>query len=154
LSKKPPSERTGLAHWLQQRDCSACWRAGRGENQAREEWLAEQRSKESTEIDAWELGSQMPELVGTEKAVAWAARVRYTLMGEAYDWRNDREWSDEEFALRLESPARERASASWWIDQRDSAPEDLEELLTDGVSTGDARFAADNGEPLSAEVAT
>ena len=154
LSKKPPSERTGLAHWLQQRDCSACWRAGRGENQAREEWLAEQRSKESTEIDAWELGSQMPELVGTEKAVAWAARVRYTLMGEAYDWRNDREWSDEEFALRLESPARERASASWWIDQRDSVPEDLEELLTDGVSTGDARFAADNGEPLSAEVAT
>jgi hypothetical protein len=96
----------------------------------------------------------MPELVGTEKAVAWAARVRYTLMGEAYDWRNDREWSDEEFALRLESPARERASASWWIDQRDSAPEDLEELLTDGVSTGDARFTADNGEPLSAEVAT
>ena len=154
LSKKPPSERIGLAHWLQQRDCSACWRAGRGENQAREEWLAEQRSKESTEIDAWELGSQMPELVGTEKAVAWAARVRYTLMGEAYDWRVDREWSEEEFALRLESPARERASASWWIDQRDSVPEDLEELLTDGASTGDARFSPDDGEALSPEVAT
>jgi hypothetical protein len=96
----------------------------------------------------------MPELVGTEKAVAWAARVRYTLMGEAYDWRVDREWSEEEFALRLESPARERASASWWIDQRDSAPEDLEELLTDGASTGDARFSPDDGEALSPEVAT
>jgi hypothetical protein len=96
----------------------------------------------------------MPELVGTEKAVAWAARVRYTLMGEAYDWRIDREWSEEEFAVRLESPARERASASWWIDQRDSAPEDLEELLTDGASTGDARFAPDDGEPPFPEVAT
>jgi hypothetical protein len=96
----------------------------------------------------------MPELVGTEKAVAWAARVRYTLMGEAYDWRVDREWSEEEFALRLESPARERTSASWWIDQRDSAPEDLEELLTDGASTGDARFAPDDGEPASQEAAT
>jgi hypothetical protein len=96
----------------------------------------------------------MPELVGTEKAVAWAARVRYTLMGEAYDWRVDREWSDEEFALRLESPARQRVSASWWIDQRDSAPEDLEELLTDGVSTGDARFTPDDGEPPIWQVAT
>jgi hypothetical protein len=88
----------------------------------------------------------MPELVGTEKAVAWATRVRYTLMGEAYDWRVDREWSDEEFDVRLVSPARERVSASWWIDQRDSVPEDLEELLTDGVSTGDARFTPDDGE--------
>ena len=154
LSKKPPSERTGLAHWLGQRDCSACWRAGRGENQAREEWLAEQRSKETTEIDVWERRTQMPELVGTEKAVAWAARVRYTLMGEAYDWRVDREWSDKEFALRLESPARERASASWWIDQRESAPEDLEELLTDGTSTGDARFTPHDDESPSHEVAT
>jgi len=96
----------------------------------------------------------MPELVGTEKAVAWATRVRYTLMGEAYDWRVDREWSDEEFDVRLVSPARERVSASWWIDQRDSVPEDLEELLTDGVSTGDARFTPDDGEPPIWQVAT
>ena len=75
-------------------------------------------------------------------------------MGEAYDWRVDREWSDEEFDVRLESPARERVSASWWIDQRDSAPEDLEELLTDGASTGDARFAPDDGESASQEVST
>jgi hypothetical protein len=93
----------------------------------------------------------MPELVGTEKAVAWAVRVRYTLMSEAYDWRVDREWSEEEFAIRLEAPARERVSASWWIDQRDSAPEDLEELLTDGISTGDARFAPTDGEVPSAD---
>jgi hypothetical protein len=75
-------------------------------------------------------------------------------MGEAYDWRVDREWSEEEFAVRLESPAHEHASASWWIDQRDSAPEDLEELLTDGASTGDARFAPDDCDPASPEVAT
>src|ERR1017187_5675474 len=109
LSKKPPSERTGLAHWLGQRDCSACWRAGRGENQAREEWLAEQRSQKATMIVGLGRRAAMPELVGTEKAVAWEARVRYTLMGEAYDWRVDREWSEQEFALRLEAPARERA---------------------------------------------
>jgi hypothetical protein len=39
--------------------------------------------------------------------------------------------SNDEFADRFEVPARTVTSASWWIDQRDMDPADVEELLAD-----------------------
>jgi hypothetical protein len=43
----------------------------------------------------------------------------------------DSEMSDDEFEDRFEAPARTVTSASWWIDQRDTDPADMEELLAD-----------------------
>ena len=34
LSGKRPSERAGYARWLRGKDCSACWRRTRGNDQA------------------------------------------------------------------------------------------------------------------------
>jgi hypothetical protein len=39
--------------------------------------------------------------------------------------------SEDEFADRFEVPARTVTSASWWIDQRDTDPADLVELVSD-----------------------
>jgi len=47
--------------------------------------------------------------------------------------------SDEQFATRVETPARHVTSASWWIDQRDAETADIEELVADAASSDMAR---------------
>ena len=86
-------------------------------------------------------------LQGTEWAVVAGARVRFTVLSEAYEWCSEREWTEEEFAQRVVVPARQRRDAAWWLDHRDGAPWDLEEALTrvDAPFTldGDVRGATD-----------
>jgi len=82
----------------------------------------------------------MPTLDGSDKAVEWSRRVRYQLLAAAYEILG---LSDEQFATRIEILARHVTSASWWIDQRDAEPADLEELLTDAASN-DAARASEN----------
>jgi len=141
-SAKRVSERAGYARWLGTKDCSGCWRAKRDRQVARErdEWLAERRAAELAERQAWEARSGMPTLDGSDKAVEWSRRVRYQLLAAAYEILG---LSDEQFATRIEIPARHVTSASWWIDQRDAEPADLEELLTDAASN-DAARASEN----------
>jgi len=78
----------------------------------------------------------MCELDGSDKSIAWGARVRYQLLSSAHDRHvANGDMSEDEFADRFEVPARAVRSASWWIDQRDTGPADMEELLAD-VSSG------------------
>ena len=134
LSEKRISERAGFARWLEQRECSDCWQAKRDHQNAndRDAWIAEQRAKESSEVDTWERASGMPVLEGSEKAKDWGRRVRYTLMTSAHAYAQQIGVSDEDFAEEVEEPAAHITSASWWIDQRDSAAEDVPELVQDG----------------------
>jgi hypothetical protein len=139
LSAKRPSERAGYARWLGTKDCSGCWRSKRDGQVARErdEWLAERRTKELAETEDWEARTGMPTLEGSDKAVEWARRVRYQLLGAAYETLG---LSEEEFAERIETPARHIGSASWWIDQRDAeVTDDMEELVVDAASDDVAR---------------
>jgi hypothetical protein len=133
LSDKRPSERAGYARWLSGKDCSRCWKKSRGgSSMDKETWLAERRAEEMTAIRTWERRAAMCELDGSDKSIFWGARVRYDLMSAARDYHmKGGGMSDEEFADRLEVPARGVTSASWWIDQRDADPTDIEELLTD-----------------------
>jgi hypothetical protein len=86
----------------------------------------------------------MCDLDGSDKAAPWGARVRYQLLTAArvhYVTRGG--MSEDEFVDRFEVPARTVTSASWWIDQRDTDPADMEELLAD-VSSNETALADQN----------
>ena len=138
LSAKGASQRAGYARWLATKDCSSCWRATRDAEVAaeRDQWLAERRAAELAETQQWETHADMAALEGSDKAVEWARRVRYQLLCAAYEALG---LSGEAFAERIEAPARHITSASWWIDQRDAEPADVEELVSDAASTDVAR---------------
>ncbi len=140
LSARRPSERAGYARWLATRDCADCWKAGRDAAAARERatWLAGRRAEELAETEAWETRAAMPALDGSEKAVEWGRRVRYRLLAAAHDTLG---LADDDFATRIENPARRIESGAWWIDQRDTEPVDLEELVTDGASNETATIS-------------
>lgn len=134
LSTKRPSERAGYARWLTTKDCTDCWRATRDAHNGtdNETWLAERRAEETAAIQTWEIRAAMPALDGTDRSVPWGARVRYQLLAAAHEYHvSDGAMSDEEYEARFEAPARTVTSASWWIDQRDTGPAGLEELLAD-----------------------
>lgn len=138
LSAKRPSQRAGYARWLGTKECSGCWRANHDSQVAQEsdEWLAERRSKEVEEMEQWEARAGMPTLEGSDKALGWARRVRHQLLAAAYQ---SLDISEEDFASRIEAPARLVTSASWWIDQRGAEAADVEELVSDAASSDVAR---------------
>ena len=134
LSGRRPSERAGYARWLSGKDCSICWRGTRGNDNGvdNETWLAERRAEEAVAIRSLGAPSGMGELDGSDKSIPWGARVRYQLLSSAHDHHvANGGMSEDEFADRFEVPARTVTSASWWIDQRDTDPADMEELLAD-----------------------
>jgi hypothetical protein len=137
LSGKRPSERAGYARWLSSKECSSCWRA----NTANENgtvngaWLSERRAEEADAVATWQVRAAMGELDGSDKSVPWGTRVRHQLMSSAHDLATESGMSDDEFTDRFELPARTITSASWWIDQRDTDPSDMEELLVDVLAS-------------------
>ena len=150
LSAKKAADRAGLAHWLETRECTDCWRSSRGKSQDKEAWLAARRAEESALIAQWETRAEMPRLDGSEKAVEWARRVRYTLMSAAYDVaqdaRQDAGQDEDAFIEAVEAPARQVTSASWWIDQRDMPAADVAELVQSAVSDPAVDTGCENTE--------
>ena len=144
--------RAAILSALAEQDCVACRRAEHARLLVEREGLNAPRHIEIVETalserDVWERREEMPELQGTQWAVAAGARVRFTVLSEAYEWCSEREWTEEEFAQRVVVPARQRRDAAWWLDHRDGAPWDLEEALAlvDAPFTldGDVRGATD-----------
>jgi hypothetical protein len=134
LSGKRPSERASYARWLRSKDCSVCWRRIRGNDKGtdNETWLAERRAEEFLTVRTWERRTAMCDLDGSDKAAPWGARVRYQLMLAAHGHHvAGAGMPNDEFVDRFVFPARSVSSAAWWIDQRDTDPADLEELLAD-----------------------
>jgi hypothetical protein len=72
----------------------------------------------------------MPALAGSDKSVGWAQRCRHGVMAAGYACHvlagglTEQDW-----AGRFEAAARNITAASWWIDNRDTDPDDLSELL-------------------------
>jgi hypothetical protein len=88
--------------------------------------LEEDRRKasEAAALEGKEKG--LPDLVGTEKQIAWALRIRRSVcedLASAESWvlgeREKRSLSEEDTCLRLKelSNIREQNSASWWINE-------------------------------------
>jgi hypothetical protein len=73
----------------------------------------------------------MPELDGIPKAVEWGRQIRHQLLRAAHE---NLAMADDVFAGRVEDPARHVRRASWWIDQRGTDPDDLEELVADAAA--------------------
>jgi hypothetical protein len=136
LSTRPADRRAGFAEWLARQECTDCWRTTRDADRPdTATWLATKRAEEQAAAEAWSTQYRMPPLDGTDRAVPWAVRCRHQILTAAYttlvteNGTSDTEWE------ALEDAARTITRAGWWIDQRDSNPEDLPELLQAATDT-------------------
>jgi hypothetical protein len=144
LTNKPSGGRNRVASWLARRSCSACQAALRVELAAK--GRREQRRRDRLrEIELWEHRVDMPELYGTVKAATWAREVRFRLLESAATHFREKGWGETEFILRVELPATEIVTASWWIEHRETAAVDVEKDVNAALAlipvrtTGDVR---------------
>ena len=86
----------------------------------------------------------MPALDGSDKAVAWGSQIRHQLMIAAHEHAQSIGVTDDDFGEQVEAPCRKITSASWWIDQRDAADEDVAELVGDAASNPSANTGTEN----------
>lgn len=139
LSAKRADERAGYARWLASKECTECWRAGQadaGERLSKQQWLETKRAEEAQAICAWEQRAGMQPMDGSDKAIAWGRRVRHTTLTSAYDALvAEADMTDEQWAAAIEAPARLITRATWWIDNRDTAPGDIAELVAAAQTT-------------------
>ncbi|MGV9791010.1 hypothetical protein [Streptomyces sp. NPDC003435] len=136
LSDRAAARRAGFADWLAKQECTDCWRASKeGDEQDKAAWLKAKRAEEQAESESWSRQYQMPPLEGTARAIAWGARCRHQVLATAYTAlvlegeTSETEWE------RIEEAARTVTRAGWWIDQRTSEPDDLDELLQAATET-------------------
>lgn len=133
LSTLSADQRAGHARWLSCTDCTDCWRSKQGdadERQAREDWLARQRDHQQAEIQEWDQHTGMGRLTGPANAADWGRRCRRDLLADAHQVLvAGGRMAEDQFADSIQAPARRIDLASWWIDNRDSDPADLAELL-------------------------
>lgn len=137
LSDRKADARAGFARWLATSKCTACWRAEKtGDSRSKAEWLADQRAKELVDIEAWEQRTSAAILTGSDKAVEWGRRCRFQVMRTAYEALVEAgDMAEAQFDALIETPAGRLDSASWWIDNRDTAPEDVAEIVSAAQST-------------------
>jgi hypothetical protein len=143
LSNRPADKRAGFAKWLQDKDCTPCWRKANNKPtdwvEDRDEWIATQRKAEAAQLADFERDGRMPELSGSDRQVDFARRTRFQLLRELYTTTVE-ENGDEATYEQAEEIARRIDRASWWLDQREQAlgdPEALLELLAAAAESGD-----------------
>lgn len=123
LSHKPAGKRAGFANWLARQDeCSDCFKKNNKDEIAAKQLEAALQNQKP-------LG--LPDLDGTESQLKWAPIFRNELIVDAHDALVDNgDMTDEDFDSRILGPARTIVRAGWWMDNIESAPTDLEELVT------------------------
>jgi hypothetical protein len=133
LSGKRADEWAGYARWLASKDCADCWRATQadaGGRLTKKQWLERKRAEEAEDVGVWEQRAGMFPLDGSEKAAAWGRRVRHAVLAGAYATLvAEGDMSDEQWIAHIGVPARLITGASWWIDNRDTTPGDVAELI-------------------------
>jgi hypothetical protein len=137
LSDKSPSERSGFATWLSQRDCTRCWWARRRspDRRTRVASRPKRKTQQVSAIESWETDPALPALVGSEKAVGWARQIRHRLLRSAHRHLVSKgPGSEHELIVLCEKPASQFVDAAWWIDHRHADPEDLLRLFS-GLET-------------------
>ncbi|NQX25665.1 hypothetical protein [Curtobacterium sp. VKM Ac-2852] len=145
LSDKPAGKRASSAKWFGEHlMCSRCFKKQNGSDESDAERDA-RHAKEAEQIreDAERDGLPI-DLVGTEKQVPWALRIRAELIRGAYEALvQEGELSDADFEDQVLVPARPIDRARWWIDNKDADAADLPELLAD-PGTMDAGASTEN----------
>lgn len=71
----------------------------------------------------------LPQLKGTEKQIAWAEKIRTVKLAELETWLADED-AVKHAGMKRHREAilpriRRRVQASWWIEQRDKAPNEV-----------------------------
>lgn len=145
LSDKPAGKRAGSAKWFGEHlVCSRCFKKQNGSGESDAERDARHAAEEKQIREDAERDGLPVDLVGTEKQVPWALRIRAELIRGAYEALVEAgELSDTEFEEQVLVPARPIDRARWWIDNKDAAAEDLPELLAD-PGTLDAGASTEN----------
>lgn len=126
-----------------QKLCHECWQKEVEKKRAEETRLAAEEAKESG----------LPAMVGTEKQVAWAERIRLQMLGGMEELitraQNQREamaklgLSAENIDAAMKA-IQQKTSASWWIDHRDAGAYELAKILQKEL---DAVLAAESAPP-------
>jgi hypothetical protein len=76
----------------------------------------------------------MPALTGSDKAVAWARKIRRRLVTAATPRSVRAHGTTDEAVLTLIGHAATITRAAWWIDHRKVEPRHLASVLTDAVT--------------------
>lgn len=133
LSDKPAGKRAASAKWFGEHlVCGRCFKKqnGSGESDADRDARHAEEAKQIRE-DADRDGLPL-DLIGTEKQVPWALRIRAELIRSAYEALVEcGELTDADFEEQVLVPARPLDRARWWIDNKDADAADLPELLAD-----------------------
>lgn len=138
LSDKPAGKRKSFANWLSQQNCFSCWK-----EETKDERAAQRR--EAAAQNAVKLG--LPELEGSEKQLEWAPIFRDSVIQNAHEELcrgEDAALTEEEFEERIMSHARMITRAGWWMDNSESEPEDLEELVSTALDDEDVVNGSEN----------
>ena len=133
LSDKPAGKRASSAKWFGEHlVCSRCFKKQNGSDESDAERDA-RHAKEAEQIREDAERDELPiDLVGTEKQVPWALRVRGELIRGAYAALVETEQlSEAEFQVQVLEAAAPLDRARWWIDNREQDAADLPELLAD-----------------------
>lgn len=144
LSALPADRRGGRIAYLRDKGvCGDCFEATREKRRDLEQrnWVSARRKEEAAQAVQWARDGQYTELTGSAKQVPFAARVRFDLMRQLYEWAAQ-DGHDPEGYARAEDAARGIDSARWWLDQRPLVTDrigDLVELLDAAVATHDGQ---------------
>jgi hypothetical protein len=139
LSALPADRRGGRLEFLRAKGvCNDCYEDTRAKRRQldTQRWAAKQRKAEATEAADWAVEHGFPPLTGTPKQSDYAARVRFELLRDLYQW-SVQESRDPAGYARAEASARHIDEARWWLDQKHliTDPGDLLELLEVAVAS-------------------
>ena len=139
LSDRPAGKRKSLANWLSQQDeCTACWR----ENN-KDELNTKRREAALQNQNALDL----PDLEETDKQLEWAPIFRNNMLMNAHEELvrgEDAAMTEDQFEERVLDPSRKIVNAGWWMDNVDSDPQDMEELVTTALDDAVAGVVNEN----------
>ena len=143
LSALPADRRGGRLEYLRTKGvCNDCYEDTRDKRRQldTQRWAAKQRKAEAAEATEWAREHSFPPLTGTAKQADYAARVRFELLRDLYQW-SVQEDRDPAGYARAEATARHIDAARWWLDQKNliTNPSDLLELLAAAEASHDGQ---------------
>lgn len=134
LSDLPAGSRRGRVKFLEEKgNCFECYKKSNKKKDAAEFKKYVKQQVKQAKIDSEEL--ELPDLEGTDKQIDWATQIRIELIETAREHLVEEKISEGEFDSKILEPARRIGSASWWINNRESEPDELEELVNDVAET-------------------
>lgn len=121
LEKVPPAKRFARIRFLKTKgQCRACFAKSREKD----------RRAEDAKVGQWAREQGLPTLHGSEKQVRFGNAVRQRLVVEAYEQLvQDGGMSEEDWLVRVQSPVEVVTSAHWWVEVKDTAPDQLPVVL-------------------------